>query len=99
MHAVLNRLTFAAPVDPAVFAQIGDLTTQFEAVDGFEAAHVVLTDSHEVVLLIIARDAAALEQIATEVGGPWMQEHVVPLLAGQPRRVVGQVIGSTAYAT
>jgi len=98
MHAVINRLTFAAPVDPTLFAAIADQAPAFEAVDGFEAAHVVRTGEREVVLVIVARDAATLDRLATEVGSPWMSEHVVPLLAGPPERALGPVVGSTAYA-
>ena len=97
MHAVVNRLTFADPVDPGLFSGIAELTPAFEAVDGFDSAHVIHTGEREVVLLILARDEATLDRLATEVGSPWMVEHVVPLLAAPPQRAVGAVIGSTTY--
>ena len=99
MHAVVNRLTFAAPVDPALFSAVADLRPAFESIDGFEAAHVVQTGEREVVLVIVGRDASTLDRLATEVGSPWMAAHVVPLLAGPPERALGPVIGSTTYAT
>jgi hypothetical protein len=47
-----------------------------------------------VVLLITGDDAAVLDRVATEVGTPWMREHVVPLLAEPPDRHLGPVIAS-----
>ena len=32
--------------------------------------------------------------MAREVGGPWMREHIRPLLAGDTARSVGEVIAS-----
>lgn len=95
---VVNRLTFTDPVDPATFAAMAELRPLFEAVEGFEAAHVVHTGEREVVLVIVGRDAEALDRVATEVGSPWMTTAVVPLLAEPPRREVGPVVASTSYA-
>jgi hypothetical protein len=97
VYAVINTLIFSEPLDPGVFAGIDELRPRFEAVAGFEAAHVVQTGEREAVLVILAADAAALDRLATEVGSPWMREHVVPLLSGPPVRLVGPVIGSTVY--
>ncbi len=98
MHSVVNRLTFAEPFDDSVFAAVADLRPAFEAIDGFEAAHVVRTGEREAVLLIVARDAETLDRLATEVGSPWMSRMVVPLLAGPPERALGRIIASTSYA-
>ena len=97
MYAVVNRLTFAEPVDPELFSGIAELVPAFEAIEGFDSAQVIHTGEREVVLLILARDEATLDRLATEVGSPWMVEHVVPLLAGPPERKVGRVIASTTY--
>jgi len=37
----------------------------------------------------------ALDQIATEIGSPWMRENVVPLPAGPPERHIGPNIASS----
>lgn len=95
---VVNRLTFTHPVNRAVFGDLQALRAQFEAIDGFEAAHVVQTGEREVVLLIVGRDADVLDRVATEVGSPWMMRSVVPLLAGPSEREIGPVIASTSYA-
>jgi hypothetical protein len=34
------------------------------------------------------------DRIAREVGGPWMREHIRPLLARDTERSVGEVIAS-----
>jgi hypothetical protein len=97
VHFVVNHLSFSEPVDPVTFAAVDDLRPRFEAIDGFEAAHVVQTGEREVVLLIVGRDAETLDRVATEVGSPWMREAVVPLLGAPPQRELGPVIASTSY--
>ena len=34
------------------------------------------------------------DRVASEIGGPWMREHIIPLLARSPERSVGEVIAS-----
>jgi hypothetical protein len=97
VHTVVNRLTFTDPVTPAIFAEFGTVADQMRDVDGFEAAHVVQTGEHEVVLLIVGRDAETLDRVATEVGSPWMLRAVVPHLAGPPERRLGPLLASTSY--
>ncbi|MFI5041076.1 MAG: hypothetical protein ACHQNA_04385 [Acidimicrobiales bacterium] len=42
MHAVVNRLQFSAPIDPALFADARkDVVPAMRAIDGFEAFHVI----------------------------------------------------------
>jgi hypothetical protein len=36
-----------------------------------------------------------IDRIATEVGSPWMREHVVPLLDGPPQRHIGPSLASS----
>ncbi|MFZ2016418.1 MAG: hypothetical protein WAV00_21575 [Nocardioides sp.] len=97
MYTVVNHLIFRDPVDPAVFAEFSTLADDLRATDGFEAAHVVQTSEREVVLLIVGRDAEALDRIATEAGSPWLMRTVVPRLAGAPDQQLGPVIASTSY--
>ena len=92
MHAVVNTLRFAADVDPALFADMDDVVAGMRAVPGFVGAHVVQSGVREVVLVILGDSAEALDRVATEVGSPWMAEHVVPLLAEPPDRRVGPVL-------
>ncbi len=98
MHAVVNELTFAQPVDAALFLQARDeMEAAMRAVPGFEAFHVVRTSDTTAVLLIVAASAETLDRLATEVGSPWMRAHVVPLLAAPPGRQVGEIVASTLY--
>jgi hypothetical protein len=50
-------------------------------------------ETHLVLILefFTAEDAA---RIAREVGGPWMRENILPLLARDTERSVGEVIAS-----
>lgn len=91
--AVVNHLHFTDPVDPALFERgTTELGDAMRGVDGFEAFHVVRTGEREVILVILADTAETLDRIATEVGSPWMREHVVPLLAGPPERHIGPAL-------
>jgi len=93
VHLVVNTLTFSAPVDRRLFARAeADLAGALRAVTGFRSLTIVATGEREVVLLIGGDDAEAVDRIATEVGSPWMREHVLPLLAAPPDRKVGEVL-------
>jgi hypothetical protein len=58
------------------------------------AARVARVDDRHLVLLLDFRCAADAERTARDVGGPWMREHVVPLLDRPTDRSVGQVIAA-----
>ena len=93
--AVINTLTFAQPVDPDVFARVDDeLVPLMRGIDGFEGLHLVHTGATEVVLVILGRDEATMDRLATEVGSPWMVANIVPLLAGPPDRRIGPTLVS-----
>ncbi len=95
MAAVVNHLHFRDPVDPALFARAAvDLADPMRAVDGFARLEVVQTGERDAVLIIIADSPATLDRLASEVGSPWMVEHVVPLLAGPPERHLGESVAS-----
>jgi hypothetical protein len=94
MHAVVNQLLFVDDVDPSMFSSMDDVVSQMRSIEGFVAAHVVLTGTREVTLVILGDSPETLDRLATGVGSPWMLEHVVPLLAGPPDRRVGPVLVS-----
>jgi hypothetical protein len=48
-----------------------------------------------VIVLIFGDSVEVLDQIATEIGSPWMREHVVPFLDGPPQRYIGTSIASS----
>ena len=97
MAAVVNHLHFREPVDAALFERAErELGPAMRAVDGFRGLEVVQTGEREVVLVILGDTVETLDRLATEVGSPWMVEHVVPLLAGPPERHIGPTI-ATAF--
>jgi hypothetical protein len=96
MAAVVNHLHFKDPVDPSLFARAGtDLVTLMRTVEGFRGFEVIQTSERDVILVILADNVEVLDQIATEIGSPWMREHVVPLLDGPPQRHIGPSIASS----
>jgi hypothetical protein len=96
MAAVVNLLHFKEPLDPAVFARSErDLVQQMRAIEGFRGFHVIQTSEKDVILVILGDSVEVLDQIATEVGSPWMRANVVPLLAGPPERHIGPIVASS----
>jgi len=59
-----------------------------------EMRHIVRVDDRHLILLLLFAEAEDANRIAREVGGPWMREHIVPLLAGDTERSVGEVVAS-----
>ena len=50
-------------------------------------------DTHLILVLMFAPPEDA-DRVSREVGGPWMRENIVPLLARDTERSVGEVIAS-----
>jgi hypothetical protein len=63
---------------------------------GAQAARIVRVGDRHLVLLLEFDSAEDADRVATQIGGPWMREHILPLLARGPERSVGEVIASTA---
>ena len=51
-------------------------------------------DERHAMLVLGFPDAETEERIKSEIGGPWMREHVVPLLDAPPERWSGEVVAS-----
>lgn len=97
MHAVINHLRFAGPVDDDLFDRAErELADACRGVEGFRRFAAVETAEDHVVLVIEADDAATLDRLAQAVGNSWMSEHVAPLLAGPPERSIGEVVAEIA---
>ena len=93
MHAVVNLLTFADTIPEGLFPSAErDLAEGLRAVPGFEGLRIAQTSDTTAVLLIFGDSPETLDRLATELGSPWMREHVVPLLAGPPQRNVGAIV-------
>ena len=93
MHVVVNHLRLREPVTDAIVKALhSGVRLAVEA--GALAARVAKVDeTHLILILEFARPGDA-DRMAREVGGPWMREHIRPLLAGDTERSVGEVIAS-----
>ena len=93
MHVVVNHLRLSDPVaDSTVEAAQEAVRLVVDA--GALAARVAKVDETHLILILEFSTAEDADRIAREVGGPWMREHIAPLLAGDTERSVGQVIAS-----
>jgi hypothetical protein len=55
---------------------------------------VAKVDDKHLILILELSTAEDADRIAREVGGPWMREHISPLLVGDTERSVGEVIAA-----
>jgi hypothetical protein len=93
MHVVINHLRLREPVaDTTVQAAREGMRLVVDA--GALAARVAKVDETHLILILEFAGAEDADRIAREVGGPWMREHIRPLLAGDTERSVGEVIAS-----
>jgi hypothetical protein len=54
----------------------------------------VKVDDRHGILMLTFPDLETEERVSTEIGGPWMREHILPLLAGPTERSSGEVVAS-----
>jgi hypothetical protein len=93
MHVVVNHLRLRDPLsDATVEAAREGMRMVVDA--GAHAARVAKVDETHLILILEFRTAEDAGRIAREVGGPWMNAHIRPLLAGDTERSVGEVIAS-----
>lgn len=90
MRVVVNRLTFAEPIPESVIESARDAVQVVEA--GGLDARLVKVDETRAIIVLTFPDLETEERIKSEVGGPWMREHIVPLLAEPPERASGDVV-------
>ena len=93
MHVVVNHLRLREPVSTeTVEAARQGMRLVVDA--GALAARVAKVDETHLILILEFSTAEDAARIAREVGGPWMREHITPLLAGDTDRSVAEVIAS-----
>ncbi len=95
MDVVVNHLHFRDPVTEATvraFREGVGITVDA----GGLAARVLQVDERHLILLLDFPSAEVADRVAKEAGGPWMREHITPLLASGTQRSVGTVIASAA---
>jgi hypothetical protein len=95
MYAVVNRLQFREPITDSVLESAQHMVTLVVEVGGL-AARVARVDDTTLLLLLDFRSEEDAGRISRDVGGPWMREHVLPLLAGGTERFVGEVVASAS---
>jgi hypothetical protein len=93
MHVVVNHLHFRDPVAEATIEATRD-ALHLVIDSGGIAARVVKVDDRHLILLLDFTSAEDADRVAREAGGPWMREHIVPLLSGGTERSLGEVIAS-----
>ena len=85
MHVVINHLRLRDPVtDATVKAAHEGMRMVVDA--GALAARVAKVDETDLILILEFRTAEDAGRIAREVGGPWMNARIRPLLAGETER-------------
>ena len=93
MHVVVNHLRLRDPLtEETVQAARDGVRLVVDA--GGSRAQVLKVDEGHLILILEFPSAEEADRVAREVGGPWMREHIRPLLAGDTERHVGEVIAS-----
>ena len=93
MTVVVNHLHFRDPLTDDVVQTCREVVPRIVN-GGASAAQVVQVDDTHIVLILEFTSAEDADRVASEIGGPWMREHILPLLARGPERSVGEVIAS-----
>jgi hypothetical protein len=94
VHVVVNHLRLRDPLTEET-VQVARAGMRLVVEAGGSRGQVLKVDERHVILILEFPSAEEADRVAREVGGPWMREHIRPLLAGDTERVVGEVIAST----
>lgn len=93
MRVVVNRLNFRDPIPDSV-VRAAELGARALVDAGGLNFRFVRLDKRSAVLVMEFADLESEQRIAAEIGGPWMREHIIPLLDGPTQRISGEVIVS-----
>jgi hypothetical protein len=93
LHVVVNHLRLREPL-PDATVETAQKAMQSVVDAGALAARLAKADELHLILILEFSSAEDADRIAREVGGPWMREHIRPLLAGDTERTVAEVIAS-----
>ncbi len=94
VRIVVNHLSFTEPIPRDVVDSAEQACQQLVEAGGISAS-LVQEDDHHATLLLTFPDLETEERIRSEIGGPWMNEHVVALLAKPPERSPGTVVAGS----
>ena len=93
MHLVVNHLHLRDPLSQATAEKLQEGVERVVAA-GALAAQVAKVDERHLVLILQFASAQDAARVSRDVGGPWMHENIVPLLAGGTERSVGEVVAA-----
>jgi hypothetical protein len=93
VYVVINHLRLRDSVSDAT-VEAAQQGIQLVVDAGGVAARVAKVDEKHLILILEFSTAEDADRIAREVGGPWMRENIVPLLAGDTERSVAEVVAS-----
>jgi hypothetical protein len=94
VHVVVNHLHLREPLTDETRQAMTDAVRLVVDAGGL-AGEIAMVDEKHLILILHFAGAEDADRVAREVGGPWMRERVVPLLARDTERSVGEVIAST----
>jgi len=58
------------------------------------AAHLAKVDDRHLILILMFASAEDAQRVARDVGGPWMRDHMVALLASDTERSVAEMVAT-----
>ena len=93
MHVVVNHLHLRDPMPPEMIEKAHEAVRSVVDAGG-RAAQVAKVDDRHLVLILVFNGPEDAARVARDVGGPWMRENIVPLLARDTERSVGEIIAS-----
>ncbi len=94
-RVVVNHLRLSAPLTQTLINAAGEACRQILAPGAHSASVVQVDDSHAILVLSFP-DKETEERVSADIGGPWMREHLLPLLAGPPQRSSGVVVAGAS---
>lgn len=93
MHIVVNHLRLRDPLTSETERALQD-GVRLVVDAGALAGHVAKVNDRHLILILTFANLEDADRAAREVGGPWMRQHIVPLLDSDTQRSVGEVIAS-----
>jgi hypothetical protein len=93
VHIVVNHLRLRDPLSEETVDALREGPKLVTDAGGLSGRVVKVDERHLILILEFASEEDAI-RVAREVGGPWMNEHIRPLLAGDTERSLGEVIAS-----
>jgi hypothetical protein len=96
VRIVVNHLRFEQPLPGDLIASAEDACRRLVDAGGLAASLVRVNERHAILILTFP-DLETEERIKSEIGGPWMKEHVLPLLASPTERSSGEVVAGAGW--